>query len=237
MTATYAVSKAWPQVDDLTKSRFLWLRSIESEPVFLKYMGGIVNLRHGQSISSTLPDDDLGPAGEGTTTVLCYGFSATYNTKIGLRDPKILEWIHEGHRDDELRARLRTHPLLRACFDAFSEHIQQIAKPLKFVTWAVAMEHGGSSSHPARVHLHAFAGVDISRGFGMMRPPKGGNVDRTLLLWDGADVPMVKYTTFKKVSPSLLYNSITTGMYYVAGAKSSSLFVESSDVPFKELAP
>jgi hypothetical protein len=224
---------AFSLTDDRVKSRFWFLRCLEHEGDFKACFPELYQRKRGTPIGSAMVAADADADARDLESVLCYGFSATYNTNVGLRDPTILQWIQEGLRNEDLRDKLRTHELMKSCFSRFVQHIQRIATKLTFPTWAVAMEHSDNSSQAARVHFHAFAGVDISRGFGIMRPPRAANVSKTALIWEGCSPPFVKYTYFKKMSANLVYNSVATAMYYVAGAKKTAVFVEASAWPFK----
>ena len=222
----------WGDCSDELKSKFYFLHQLERHAEFTSLMPDM------------FPPDREKPTGrkvgrggrahsEGQFA-LCFGFSATYNTKIGLYDKEVTNWVQEGLRGDALRDKLRSSVLLKDCFQRFSDHIQRVADSLKFPSWAVAMEHGGCSKHPARIHFHAFAGVDISRGFGIMTPPKAATVDKESLTWEGCSPPFVRFSQFKKISPSVVVNSISTALYYVAGAKASCIFSDASVWPFKD---
>lgn len=166
--------------------------------------------------------------------VTAYGFSATYNTDIGLKDSTILGWIQQGITGPALQRLLVTHPALKASFEAFREYIFGVAKRLGFATVAVAMEHSAHGNHPARVHLHAYAGVDIRGGVGWMPPPKGAVVDQSMLKWKDCAAPRVRLTLVRRPSPSMVFSAVAYGVYYVVGGKSGGLFRDATLWPFKD---
>lgn len=224
----------WSTMDDKVKSRFVFLWSLGQDEKFKQLFPEFATRRNGQTTCINLPVKETVAADiEEQHTVSCFGFLATYNTKIGLQDPDILRWLQEGLRGTDLQDRMKSHPLLAACFQRFAQHIKDVAESLKFPVWAVSMEHGNNSKHPGRVHFHAAAGVDISRGVGYMGIPKPTLVKRADLFWEGSDAPHVKWTNFKRATPNLIYNAVATAMYYVAGPKIGSLFVEASVYPMK----
>ena len=91
-----------------------------------------------------------------------------------------------------------------------------------------------NAQHPARVHLHTYAGVDIRGGHLLMGAPLARPVSLTGLTFAGCDAPKVRFTTIRRPSPSTILNGVSTGMYYVAGAKESSIMMEASMIPIQE---
>ena len=103
-----------------------------------------------------------------------------------------------------------------------------------FRSVAIAMEHSSHASNPARVHLHAYAGVDIRGGvdfMGMIRPSP---LKQTDLIWEGGAVPFVKMTLVRRARPAAIFHAVATGVYYVVGGKSGNMFKESSLVPIQD---
>jgi hypothetical protein len=128
--------------------------------------------------------------------------------------------------------KLKNHDLHRAAFRRFVTFQRDLAERHRFKTWAVALEHSEHGDHPARVHLHVYAGVDIRGGHLLMGMPQTRPVSKESLEWIGCGAPWVKFTTIKRPSPSTIMLGVSTGMYYVAGAKSSNLMLEASLQPF-----
>ena len=44
----------------------------------------------------------------------------------------------------------------------------------------------------------------------------------------------MRFTTIRRPSPSTILNGVSTGMYYVAGAKESSIMMQASMIPIQE---
>jgi len=74
--------------------------------------------------------------------------------------------------------------------------------------------------------------VDIRGGHLLMGMPQTRPVSKVSLEWPGCGAPHVKYTTIKRPSPAAILLGVSTGMYYVAGAKASNLMLEASMQPF-----
>ena len=64
-----------------------------------------------------------------------------------------------------------------------------------------------------------------------MGVPLARPVSKSGLTFPGCDVPFVKFTIIRRPSTATILNGMSTGMYYVAGAKESSLMVQASMLP------
>ena len=145
-----------------------------------------------------------------------------------------MQWVQQGLRDDELADKLKQHILIQKAFCRFVSFHKDLAHKHDFKTWAVGLEHSRHAKHPARVHLHTYAGVDIRGGSILMGVPLVRPVSKSGLTFPGCDVPFVKFTIIRRPSTATILNGVSTGMYYVAGAKESSLMVEASMLPIQE---
>ncbi len=67
-----------------------------------------------------------------------------------------------------------------------------------------------------------------------MGVPLARPVSKSVLTSPGCDVPFVKFTIIRRPSAATVLNGVSTGMYYVAGAKESSLMLEASMLPIQE---
>lgn len=225
----------WSAQTDAAKCRFHFLRLLSKEAVFKEKLPECSGIGRGRSVSLSGAASSVVLADpERHNAVVCYGFLATYNTNVGMHDPIVLQWVQAGLSGDALRERLTQHPLMKSCFDRFVEHHKKVSKDLGFPTWAVAMEHGGHSNHPARVHIHAFAGIDIRNGIGFLGTPKPATVDRSALQWEACSPPYVKFTVFRRPSPTVIFNAVASGMYYVVGSKTGNMFLDMSIRPFED---
>ncbi len=226
--------RSWKTEDDKVKARFHFLRMLAKEPRYKTLFPEFTDQVRGRSSAAAASGPAVTVAPVKQHVTVCYGFLATYNTNIGQREPRIVRWVQEGIRGEELKQLLMGHPLIKSCFERFAMHLKQIAQKLGFPTWAVCMEHSEHSQHPARVHMHAYAGVDIKSGQGFMGIPRAAAVDRNSLLWEASSPPFVRFTNLRRPSPTSIYNAVASGMYYVAGGKIGSMFLEASLLPFKD---
>ena len=67
-----------------------------------------------------------------------------------------------------------------------------------------------------------------------MGVPVARPVSKSSLTFPGCDAPIVRFTIIRRPSPSTILNGVSTGMYYVAGAKESSLMLEASAIPIED---
>jgi len=234
MKEEWMLNRKWQNTDDSVKRRFHFLRELEKQPFFQKEFPEFNEKRvNGRATSKSFV-----VVGEGSEEPLpvtqCHGYLATYNTSLGLHDPQVLEWVQQGLRGRELGEKLKNHELHKAAFRRFVTFQKDVADKHHFRAWAVALEHSTNGDHPARVHLHVYAGVDIRGGHLMMGNPKTRPVCKDSLEWTGCAPPWVRFTTIRRPSPSTIIQGVSSGMYYVAGAKSSNLMLESSMAPFLE---
>ena len=65
-----------------------------------------------------------------------------------------------------------------------------------------------------------------------MGMPLARPVSKASLDWPGCAPPNIRFTIVRRPSPATILNGVSTGMYYVAGAKKSNLHLEASMHPF-----
>ena len=162
-----------------------------------------------------------------------WGYLATYNTNIGVGDPMVLRWVQEGLRGEALRTKLLDHPLYRACFDRFWEWHQATAVSMGFETYCASMEHSEHARNPARIHLHAYAGVHISGGVGWMKSPRSLMISTEEMVWEGCR-PHVRPTTTRRKADAAVFHAVTGGVYYVVGEKIGGMYREANAWPIQD---
>ena len=224
----------WKSMEEIVKCRFHFLKMLEKEDLFQDSFPELFERRPNGRSSQTSFADVGTRAKEPLPVTQCYGWLASYNTDLGLQDPEIMQWVQQGLRDDELAAKLKQHILIQKAFSRFVSFHRDLAHKHDFKTWAVGLEHSRHAKHPARVHLHTYAGVDIRGGSILMGVPLARPVSKSGLTFPGCDVPFVKFTIIRRPSSSTILNGVSTGMYYVCGSKESSLMVEASMLPIQE---
>lgn len=235
MADTWVQNGKWKLLDDKVKCRFVFLWQLEKVQAFQDAFPELFDRRVCGRSSQTSFGVVAAAEVDSLPVTLCYGYLATYNTNLGLRDPEILQWVQQGLRGQELADKLKERELLKDAFQSFADFHKAAAEKHGFKAWAVAMEHSANAEHPARVHLHVYAGVDIRGGHVFMGMPKPRPVSKEALQWDGCAAPFVKYTLIRRPSPATILNGVSTGMYYVAGAKKSNLLLQASMYPFQDL--
>jgi len=226
------MNKVWRSLEDDIKGRWVLLDQVLAIPRVMRLFPEFRKTHTilGAGVQESNDADDTGSA----VGLVCWGYLATYNTKIGLHDPQVISWVNEGIKGDELCQLLREHSLYRQCFNRFVAFQKHLAAKMGFRSVAIAMEHSSHASNPARVHLHAYAGVDIRGGvdfMGMIRPSPLKQAD---LIWEGGAVPFVKMTLVRRARPAAIFHAVATGVYYVVGGKSGNMFNESSLVPIQD---
>jgi hypothetical protein len=227
------MSNVWQRFGDDIKARWVLLDAILSIPkverLFPEYMG-----RSPLPLAAGTPGAKDEGESSPAVSAACWGYLATYNTKIGLHDPQVISWVNEGIKGGELCQLLREHPLYRQCFNRFVVFQNVLAGKMGFRSVAIAMEHSSHASNPARVHLHVYAGVDIRGGIDFMAAGRPSMLKRADLIWEGAADPFVKMTLVRRPRPSQIFHAVATGMYYVVGGKTGNMFKESSLVPIQD---
>jgi hypothetical protein len=233
MVEEWVTKGRWKRTDDKVKCRFHFLKEIEKESIFQNAFPELFDRRVNGRSSSTSFAVVSTRAEEALPVTQCYGYMATYNTSLGLQDSEVMQWVQQGSRDQELADKLKNHELHKSAFRRFVAFHKDLADKHRFKTWAVALEHSANAQHPARVHLHVYAGVDIRGGHILMGMPLVRPVSKASLEWAGCGTPIVRFTIIKRPSPSTILNGVSTGMYYVAGAKKTNIMLEASMMPFQ----
>jgi hypothetical protein len=222
IAATDDIKGRWVLFDD-----FLSMPSVSK--LFPEFFG-----RKGNMCAGGIPVPPDAVEKDATAALVCWGYLATYNTKIGLHDPQVISWVNEGIKGDELCQLLREHPLYRQCFNRFVAFQKDVAAKMGFRSVAISMEHSTHAANPARVHLHAYAGVDIRGGVDFMGTIRPAPLKRADLIWEGGSVPFVKLTLVKRVRPATIFQAVATGVYYVVGGKSGNMFKDTTLVPIQD---
>lgn len=179
------------------------------------------------------PDAGGSPGPQGPKQCACFGYLATYNTQLGLKDPMVVNWVNEGRCGQELRDLLSHHPPLLEAFASFVAFHERVAEQCGFKTVCVSMEHSSASPNPARVHFHAYVGTDVRGGHLLMARPKVAPISSSLLCMDEHHKPLVRFSS-GKLRPSIVYNIVAHGIYYVCGAKEGTLRTYSNVSLFKD---
>ena len=102
-----------------------------------------------------------------------------------------------------------------------------------FETYCASMEHSDHARNPARIHLHAYAGVHISGGVGWMKSPRSLMILTEEMVWEGCR-PHVRPTTTRRKADAAVFHAVTTGVYYVVGEKIGGMYREANAWPIQD---
>lgn len=118
--------------DDKVKARLHFLRMV-AQGAWSPTLGPEFTDRvRGRSFASAASGPAVTVSLEKQHAIAWYGFLATCSTNIGLREPRILRWVQDGSRGEELKQRLVGHPLMTSCFERFAMDLKQIASASGF---------------------------------------------------------------------------------------------------------
>ncbi len=169
-------------------------------------------------------DTDPDPIVANTVAVLL-----TYNTKVGHDDPIVLRWLQEGCKGDVLFQKMMQHTLYKDVFEEFWEFQHALGEKLGFANTAVCMEWSRFAEFPARVHLHVYHAPGLRfRSWDHHTP--NIEIRQKCLLWKGRR-PDVRPCFVKNRYKSA---AVGTGLYYVAGNKSGTMYQKNTIQPFKD---
>ena len=160
-----------------------------------------------------------------------YGFSMCFNTDFGQKNVETVKLVQSGLRGAELRTALTKLPEYADYFDRFYEHFQKLGQELGVPLVACGMEHSENGDHPARIHLHCYAGIDVRGGI-YGRAPQEITVPRSCLTFEGLR-PSVGVTTSARKRNVAIHTAVVQSYYYVAGPKLGCLFSRGVAVLFK----
>ena len=183
-----------------------------------------IPLPSGEKISLNT-EIDLDPVVAKTLAVLL-----TYNVKVGHDDPTVLRWLQEGCKGDALFQKMMKHHLYKDVFEEFWEFQLALGEKLGFANTAVCMEWSRFAEFPARVHLHVFHAPKMRfRSWDHHTP----NIvlRQKALSWRNTrpDVkPCVVKNRFKTAA-------VGTGLYYVTGKKSGTMYQKNTIQPFRDV--
>lgn len=162
---------------------------------------------------------------------LGYGVALCFNLDFGQDDVDVLKLLQEGLQQDELRQSLRELPAYSDFFARFWCHFEDLGPKLKLPLVACSMEHSENGDHPARVHLHAYMGIDVRGGI-YGKAPQEVKVRLDALTFEGWK-PHVHVTTSARKRGAMIVVNVVSAYYYVAGPKLGCLFKRCNGQLFK----
>ena len=165
-----------------------------------------------------------------------YGISVVFNTPVGQDDVEVIRILQSGKSGQELRTELKKVPCYKVFLDACWEHFEEVGKENGFPLVACGLEHSEHGSHPARVHVHVFMGMDVRGAFFANNAPMGV-ISHEKLVWGGQEPGYVRPTLVVRRTHSHIHKAVIQAYYYVAGPKSTQLLLRCSATLHTEKRP
>lgn len=221
-TTAKATDAAWAKLSMAHKNAWADLTRILSSPMGSDLSAKLrITALHGPT--RTLTDRVEAVRDAPTSTNLTgYGFSMCFNTDFGQKNVDTVRLVQSGLRGADLRTALTKLPEYKDYFDRFYDHFQKVGQELGVPLVACGMEHSENGDHPARIHLHCFAGIDVRGGL-YGRAPREITVPRSSLTFEGLR-PNVGVTTSSRKRNVVIHTAVVQCYYYVAGPKLGCLF-------------
>jgi hypothetical protein len=217
----------WLEMRPEEIARWVFITRLEQvlyEPASYKQKRQVrIPLPSGEKISSHVFNDEDPIVANSVAMLL------TYNTKVGHDDPTVLRWLQEGCKGDILFEKMMKHDLYKDVFEDFWQFQLALGEKLGFVNTAVCMEWSRFAEFPARVHLHVYHAPGLRfRSWDHHTP--NIEIRQKCLLWKGRR-PDLKPCFVKNRYKSA---AVGTGLYYVSGKKSGTMYQKSTIQPFKD---
>ena len=223
----------WGTTTQEDKNHWYLLRRVMEHPRLANHLKFPVLSKTKQFSSAVQDEKTVTPR---TTSWQGYGFVLSYNTDLGQEDPDVIKLVQSGKTGQDFLKAMRSMTLYNEAFTDLWEHANKIAASKNFGTVNVAMEHSTNGDHEARVHFHVFIGPDLRGGVGFGWAPVLAEVKSEELRWRGI-LPNVKPSRPQKKSWNLIYQTVATGSYYVAGPKIGSIMKRSTFQPIEDSTP
>ena len=161
------------------------------------------------------------------TTYHGYGVSMVYNTSLGQDDVQVIRVLQSGLTGSDLREALRELPCYTTFIDDCWAHFEKVGKDNGFPLVACGLEHSENGSHPGRVHVHVFTGMDVRGCFFSNNAPMG-SISHDKLKWAGLQPGFVRPTVVARRTHSHIHKAVIQAYYYVAGPKTTQLLIRCS---------
>ena len=160
-------------------------------------------------------------------TVRGYGVSLCFNTSLGQDDVQVIRVLQSGRSGQELRRALAELACYSKFIDACWAFFELLGKENGFPLVACGLEHSANASHPARVHVHVYMGMEV-RGTFFVNNAAMGSIEVDKLIWDGLKPGFVNSTLVSRRTHSQILKAVTQAYYYVAGPKNTQMLLRCS---------
>ena len=161
------------------------------------------------------------------TTWRGYGFSLVFNTPLGQDDVQVIRLLQDGLSGHELRKALADVPCYAKFMDKCWNYFESLGKENGFPLVACGLEHSENGSHPARVHVHVYMGMEV-RGAFFANNAAMGSISHEKLLWAGLEPGFVRPTIVLRRAHAQIHKAVIQAYYYVAGPKTTQILLRSS---------
>ena len=162
-----------------------------------------------------------------------YGVSLCINTSLGQDDVQVIRILQTGVSGQELRKALAEVACYSKFIDACWVYFEALGKENGFPLVACGLEHSENASHPARVHVHVYMGMDIRGTFFANNAPMG-SIELQKLIWNGVKPGCVRPTLVVRRTHSQIHKAVIQSYYYVAGPKKTQMLLRCSAKVHKE---
>ena len=162
-----------------------------------------------------------------------YGVSLCFNTSLGQDDVEVIRILQTGLVGQELRTALAEVACYSKFIDACWAYFEPLGKEIGLPLVACGMEHSENGSHPARVHVHVFMGMEVRGSFfdnnqAMISFPEAD------LIWNGLKPGWTRPTLVSRKTHTQIHKAILQAYYYVAGPKKTQMLLRCSAQVHKE---
>ena len=123
------------------------------------------------------------------------------------------------------------------CYSSFIDtcwaHFNKVGKENGFPLVACGLEHSMNASHPARVHVHVYMGVEVRGTFFANNSPMN-SIEYDELMFNGLKPGFINPTLVLRRSHKHIVKAVTQAYYYVAGPKKTQMLLRCSAKIHKE---
>ena len=213
---------SWGQLAELVKRREVQNCAQE----FLAGSSSANRLRTLQARQAQVGDVD-------TSTCRGYGVSLCLNTSLGQDDVQVIRILQSGLSGQELLTALAEVACYSEFMDACWAYFELLGKENGFPLVACGLEHSANGSHPARVHVHVYMGIEV-RGAFFPNNAAMGSIALEKLIWHGIKPGFVRPTMVARRTNAYIQKAVIQAYYYVAGPKKTQMLLRCSAEVHKE---
>ena len=189
--------------------------------------------RSDKNRNRTLRDREAVVEDVETETCRGYGVSLCLNTSLGQDDVQVIRILQSGLSGQELLTALAEVACYSEFMDACWAYFELLGKENGFPLVACGLEHSANGSHPARVHVHVYMGIEV-RGAFFPNNAAMGSIALEKLIWHGIKPGFVRPTMVARRTNAYIQKAVIQAYYYVAGPKKTQILLRCSAEVHKE---